>query len=80
MNQELQKVHGNKKITTEIFIKKAQKIHGDKYSYIKSLYVRYHDKLIITCFKHGDFQQSPYLHLRGSGCPLCYGNERLTIK
>ena len=80
MNQVLQKVHGNKKITTKIFIEKAQKIHKNEYSYIKSSYTKYHNKLIITCSKHGDFQQSPYVHLRGSGCPLCYGNEKLTIK
>jgi hypothetical protein len=80
MNSSLQKIHGNKKITTEIFIKKAQQVHGDKYSYAKSSYSQYHKKLIIICFKHGDFSQSPYLHLRGSGCPACYGNERLTTK
>ena len=78
MNSVLQKVHGNKKITTEIFIDKAHKIHGDKYSYTKASYSQYHNKLIITCPKHGDFNQSPYLHLRGSGCPICYGNEKLT--
>lgn len=80
MKKELKEFHGNKKITTEIFIKKAQDIHNNKYSHLKASYKKYHDKLIITCPNHGDFIQSPYLHLRGSGCPLCYGNNRITTE
>lgn len=80
MKEVLEKSHGNRKITTEIFIQKAREIHGNEYSYSKSFYKNYHDKLIVTCPKHGDFSQSPYLHLRGSGCPLCHGNNKLTTE
>jgi len=56
---------------TEEFIKKSTKTHGDCYDYSK---VEYHDrvkKVTITCKEHGDFNQSPTHHLRGSGCPKC---------
>lgn len=57
--------------STEQFIADAKKIHGDTYDYSKSKYIRSHDKLIITCKKHGDFLQKPYSHLHGHGCPEC---------
>lgn len=28
-------------------------------------------KVIIKCFKHGEFQQSPGNHLQNNGCPKC---------
>jgi hypothetical protein len=55
----------------EEFIAKARLIHGDKYSYLKSIYVRIDKKLTITCDIHGDFQQKPAGHLSGRGCKLC---------
>lgn len=57
--------------TTEEFIADSKKIHEDTYDYSKSIYVKSHDKLIITCKKHGDFFQKPYSHLHGHGCPKC---------
>lgn len=65
-------------MNTEDFIKKANLKHNNKFSYEKSKYVRYHDKLTIICDIHGEFEQSPYVHIRGSGCPQCYGNKKLT--
>ena len=53
------------------FIEKTCAIHGDKYDYLKTVYVRAHDKVVITCKKHGDFEQTPNGHLRGRGCPSC---------
>lgn len=61
----------SKKVTTESFIKEAKKIHGDKYDYSKTIYVKAKEKVIITCPKHGDFLQTPNSHLRGNGCPGC---------
>lgn len=57
--------------STEEFIKDAQKIHGDRYDYSKTNYVKSNEKVIITCKKHGDFLQKPYSHLHGHGCPMC---------
>lgn len=50
------------------FIEKARLIHGDKYSYEKSVYVGRRDELTITCPDHGDFNQTPRKHLEGGGC------------
>lgn len=48
-----------------------RKIHGDKYSYDQSIYVKSSLKMSIKCSRHGEFYQSPSHHLRGQGCPLC---------
>lgn len=52
---------------------RAIKQHGHVYDYSKSVYVRTHDKVVITCHEHGDFSQAPSAHMRGAGCPLCAG-------
>lgn len=61
----------NKKITTEEWIKKAKKVHGDRYDYSKTKYSGYYNKLTIICPKHGEFQQIAYDHIQGKGCPKC---------
>ena len=58
---------------TSIFIEKARAKHGDRYDYSKVVYVRSLDKVIITCLKHGDFEQSAGSHLSGRGCAKCAG-------
>ena len=65
------KCGGTSKSTTEEFIEKAKRIHGDKYDYSKVNYINSHKKVIITCPKHGDFYQRPNDHLSGYGCPKC---------
>ena len=52
-------------ITTPIFISRANKKHNNRYSYLKTDYFKYHEKVIITCDIHGDFNQSPAKHLAG---------------
>ena len=64
-------IASNKKITTNIFIKKSQKTHGNLYDYSLVNYINPKTKVKITCKKHGDFSQFPYSHLNGSGCPEC---------
>jgi hypothetical protein len=54
-------------------------VHGDKYDYSKVVYVRNHDKVIITCPEHGEFLQAPSAHKRGQGCRKC-GNGKRRIK
>src|SRR5690606_35066069 len=34
--------------------------------------------VIITCPEHGDFEQTPNAHLKGSGCPKCSGRGKTT--
>lgn len=60
-----------KKRKIEEFIEVANYIHNYKYSYDKSIYVNNSTKLIITCPKHGDFEQIPRSHLKGFGCNNC---------
>lgn len=65
-------------MTKEDFIKKAIKVHGDKYSYDDTEYINYDTKLKIKCRDHGYFWQTPGNHLRGKGCPYCSGNAKMT--
>lgn len=62
---------GNRQLTTEEFIKKAKKVHGDKYDYSNAKYYRNNKKVCIICPEHGEFLQMPYSHLNGRGCPQC---------
>lgn len=57
--------------TTDQFIEDAQKVHGNMYNYSKSIYLNSHVKIIIVCTIHGEFEQKPSDHLRGSGCAKC---------
>lgn len=57
--------------TKEEFIEKANIQHRNKYGYDKTVYVNSTTKITITCPIHGDFQQRPGDHVRGSGCKKC---------
>jgi hypothetical protein len=59
------------KYSTEEFIEKSKKIHGSKYDYTNSKYVRNNYKTEIICNEHGSFMQSPSRHMQGYGCPTC---------
>lgn len=65
------KCGGKKKFTTGEFVQKANKVHRDKFSYLKTKYKNKNTKVIITCLKHGDFEQEANAHLQGNGCPKC---------
>lgn len=60
-----------KKLTIEIFIDKAKKIHGNRYDYSKSEYINSRTQITITCPKHGDFFIKPIKHLCGRKCRKC---------
>ena len=57
--------------TTKEFVKKAKKIHGNKYDYSKVEYVNNSTKVCIICPIHGEFWQTPNSHLNGRGCKKC---------
>ena len=65
-----------KKMTTEEFILKARKVHGDKYDYSKVTYMNSATKVCIICPEHGEFWQQASVHLLGHGCPACSGLKR----
>ena len=60
-----------KRITTEEFIERARKVHGDKYDYSKICYKTTHTNVSIICPIHGVFEQTASSHLQGHGCPKC---------
>ena len=67
------------KLNTKEFIKRARAVHGNRYSYKKTEYLKSTEALVITCKIHGDFSQKPSGHLAGNGCSLC-GRELLAKK
>ena len=62
-----------KRMTTEVFIKKAREKHGNKYIYTKTDLDTRDEKgrVVITCPIHGDFWQTPAAHLTGRKCNKC---------
>ena len=70
----------SKQKTTDQFVLAARKIHGDKYDYSKTIYIKAMLKVAITCPDHGDFLQTPNSHLCGAGCAACNGGVKLTLK
>jgi hypothetical protein len=58
-------------MTTEQFIEKARKKHGDKYDYSLVDYKHSRIKVKIICPIHGVFEQRPDTHLEGKGCLKC---------
>jgi hypothetical protein len=65
-------------LTTENFIEKAIKIHGNKYNYSKVNYMKSNIPITIICPIHGEFLIKPENHLVGSSCPYCYNDGKLT--
>ncbi len=61
---------------TEQFIKKANKIHNNKYDYSLVDYIDCKTKVKIICPIHGVFEQNPYTHYkRKCGCPNCRSSK-----
>lgn len=60
-----------KKLTTEEFIRRSKSIHGDKYDYSKTKYVKSSIDVCIICHIHDKFTLVPFSHLQGNGCPEC---------
>lgn len=63
---------------TKSFVDACNYIHGGRYIYDKTKYVKRNQKVIITCPEHGDFEQTPGNHLYGYGCSVCAGVNKLT--
>jgi len=73
----IEKMAKTKSLTRQEFIKKAKKIHGDKYDYSLVDYVNNKTKVIIICKNCGlKFMQEPRNHLNGQGCPNCFRKQR----
>ena len=57
--------------TTEYFINKSKKVHGDLYDYSQSNYLGNDKPIAIICPKHGLFWMTPENHYYGKGFPKC---------
>lgn len=66
--------------TLEDFILDARKAHGLRYSYNKTQYVTTHDKIIVTCPIHGDFNIIAKHHIEGGGCQECANKPRELLR
>lgn len=78
------KCGGGERSTTEAFIAKARKVHGESYDYSKVEYHTAREKVEIICRECDvSFMQIPNSHLNGSGCPHCcrpHAHSKLSIK
>jgi hypothetical protein len=52
-----------RKLTTEEYINKAKKIHGEKCDYSNTVYINSRTLINICCPIHGEFSQMPKQHL-----------------
>jgi len=55
----------------DYFLKKANKVHDNRFDYIKCNIKNNKTKMCIICKEHGKFYQSIVNHLNGSGCSKC---------
>ena len=60
----------------EEFIRRSREKHGSRYDYTKSLYSDTRIPVEIGCAEHGTFFQKPMIHMSGSKCPKCSGEDR----
>ncbi len=64
-------IANHQRSSTETFILKARKVHGDKYTYDATVYSGVDTTVIISCSLHGHFEQTARVHLAGCGCQKC---------
>ena len=67
------KCNGNYGIDKEYFIQKSTERFEGKYDYSKVEWKGYRRKVKIICPIHGEFMQSPIVHLKSLGCTKCSG-------
>jgi len=65
------KTSDSQRSNIDIFIKRANEVHGGLYDYSKAEYINCEQKIIIICKAHGEFIQRPQHHLNGTRCPRC---------
>lgn len=61
--------------TQEEVINNFVSVHSTKYDYSKVIYERENKEITIICKKHGEFKQTPGIHLKGYGCRKCSANR-----
>lgn len=69
---------GRERFTKDVFIKRSTDVHKGRYDYSNVVISGGKKEVGIICPIHGIFWQNPYSHMRGSGCPMCYGTPKST--
>lgn len=72
---KLENISINKLITQDEFEQRSNEVHGGKYIYDKAEYKGGSELVQIKCPKHGYFWQGAGSHMRGCGCPKCFGSH-----
>jgi hypothetical protein len=62
---------GNKPLTLDRFIERANKAHKGRYDYSRVEFKNGESKVEIICPDHGSFHQRLFSHLKGFGCDRC---------
>jgi hypothetical protein len=70
--------NGGVAITTDEFIKRAKKVHGDLYDYSNTNYIDAASKVQILDPEYGEFWQVADYHLQGNGNPMRMKNQKLS--
>ena len=58
-------------LSAEVLIERFREAHGKRYDYTEVKYSGLAQKVKILCPEHGEFFQTPRVHLKRSGCPEC---------
>jgi len=67
-----EEIFKSRTLSNEQFIAKARAVHGDKYDYSKSQYIKSYTKVIVICPIHGEFKITPNSHTDfGGECQKC---------
>jgi hypothetical protein len=70
-----------RRLTTTIFIERANKIHSNKYDYSSVNYKNVRTEIDINCIAcNKKFTQLPKSHLAGKGCPICARSKKVKYK
>lgn len=57
--------------STDVFLEKAQHVHGLRYDYSKTIYTGSARPVTLVCKVHGDIEMLAGSHLAGHGCQQC---------
>ena len=66
-----------KRLSPEVFLKRARKKHRDQYDLSDVRYVTKAVKVRPICRVHGSFEVLPHNFLKGTGCPRCSVRKRV---
>ena len=62
---------GTRPVTQDEFIAQAKERYGNRFDYSQVDLINKSEPVKIVCGLHGLFEQRPYSHLVGGGCPKC---------